>query len=580
MSTRPISIALAFAALLLAWPAWAKGTNPLVCGSCHDQGKKLRNSAHASLQCSTCHARHEQYPHPADIPKPACGSCHAREAQDYSQSVHGQAARRGNASAPDCSVCHGSAHEVVSTTSAEFRKTVPDTCGMCHADIAEQYRSSVHGQAVARGVIEAPVCTTCHGEHAILAPQNAASPVHTTNIPRTCAQCHANVELDRRFGLPPDRVLSFQTSIHGLALKAGSETVANCASCHGVHDILSSSDPKSTINPQNLATTCGKCHPGAGSRFALGPIHEVPGGGEPRVVGWVRAFYLVTIPFVIGLMFLHNVGDWVRKLIQRRITWSSAAAGAVLLGEFRTSEPGELRMLPFERVEHVLLLLSFIVLAWTGFALKYPDTWWARPLLIWEDGLQPRGLLHRIAAVVFMVVAGMHLVSLIASGRLRRHWQELWPRISDAREGLFNFAYNLGLRRAPPQLSSHGYIEKAEYWAVVWGTVIMASTGLMLWANKFILRWVPKSVLDVANAVHFYEAVLAGLAIVVWHFYSVIFDPDVYPMETAWLTGRSVKRKPREAAETEEGAPESPDEENAAVNPAGAKKIPDEHPPN
>jgi len=147
------------------------------------------------------------------------------------------------------------------------------------------------------------------------------------------------------------------------------------------------------------------------------------------------------------------------------------------------------------------------------------------------------------------------------------------------REGLLNFAYNLGLRRARPQLSSHGYVEKAEYWAVVWGAVVMILTGLMLWANEFTLKWLPKSVLDVATAVHFYEAVLAGLAIVVWHLYSVIFDPDVYPMETAWLTGRSVKRKrPEQLEALESDAAESIGEvrppEGVAVEPGEQKGPP------
>ena len=85
-------------------------------------------------------------------------------------------------------------------------------------------------------------------------------------------------------------------------------------------------------------------------------------------------------------------------------------------------------------------------------------------------------------------------------------------------------------------------MEKAEYWAVVWGAVVMASTGLLLWANNLAMRFLPKSWLDVATSVHFYEALLATLAIVVWHFYSIIFDPDVYPLNTAFLTGYSSKK--------------------------------------
>ena len=131
---------------------------------------------------------------------------------------------------------------------------------------------------------------------------------------------------------------------------------------------------------------------------------------------------------------------------------------------------------------------------------------------------------------------------------LLEHWRSLQLRRTDAGEALRGFGYNLGLLRTRPVLSPHCYIEKAEYWAVVWGTAVMAMTGVMLWANNLMMRLLPKSWLDLATTVHFYEAVLATLAIVVWHFYTVIFDPDVYPMDTAWLTGRTVRRRPAERA--------------------------------
>jgi len=547
MSARRIGTTLWIALLVAAWPGRAQDPPEPVCTSCHDQGKKLKDSAHASVACATCHPRHEEYPHPAGIPKPVCASCHSKEAQDYASGAHGQAVQSGNTSAPDCTLCHGSMHEIGRTDSWTFRKSIPDLCGGCHPAVADQFSQSVHGKAIQRGVADAPVCTNCHTAHMVLPPSSPTSSVNPEHIRDTCGQCHGNVRLSTRYGLPPDRVLSFDASFHGMALKAGNETVANCSSCHGIHLILTSSDPRSTINPKNLAKTCGQCHPGAGTRFAIGPVHEVA-STEPKAVRWARSFYLLLIPLVIGLMFVHQLGDWVRKVTQIRF---------VPGGQFRAMrqtdrETGELRMFGFERVQHLLLLASFTILVWTGFALKYPDGWWARPLLAWETRWPIRGIVHRVAAVVFMVVAGMHLVSLIVSGRLRRHWQELWPRASDATEALLNFAYNVGLRRSRPRLSDHSYIEKAEYWAVVWGAVVMIVTGLMLWANRFTLKWLPKSFLDLATTVHFYEAVLAGLAIVVWHFYSVIFDPDVYPMETAWLTGRSVKRKVQSADFTDD----------------------------
>ncbi len=504
------------------------------CSSCHDEGKKVAASAHADLGCSSCHEKHEAYPHPAGVPKPVCSQCHSDVAAQYSRSAHGQAVRKGNAAAPDCSVCHGGAHEAKPTLSAEFRKGIPDTCGMCHSEVSEQFRASVHGDAVSKGIAAAPVCTSCHGEHSILAKSNQASPVNASHIRETCGQCHANLQLSKRFGLPTDRIVSFDASFHGLASKAGSQSVANCASCHGFHKILASSDPKSSTNAKNLPETCGRCHPGAGTRFALGPIHQLPGDGEPEGVKWVRLAYSVLIPLTIGFMLLHNLGDWVRKLFALRfrpIRRTPPPHGA---------KP-EIRMYGFERFQHALTAISFIVLVWTGFALKYPDQWWARPLVAWEGSFPVRGIVHRIAAVVLMGIAGVHAVSLVVSRRLRDHWKELWPRRQDVPEAIVNFGYNMGFVSRRPPISSHSYIEKAEYWAVVWGTVIMGITGIMLWANNWMLRYMPKSVIDIATSIHLYEAILATLAIVVWHFYSVIFDPDVYPLETAFLNGVSVK---------------------------------------
>ena len=499
----------------------------LDCAGCHDQAKKLPKSAHAGLTCDTCHESHGEYPHKAGIPKPQCANCHADQAGDYESGVHGQARKHGDASAPDCGLCHGGAHELLSPASTAFRSAVPDTCGMCHAAVADQYRSSVHGQALTKGITQAPLCTDCHGEHKIVKPSNAASPVNAANIRQTCGSCHGDVRLSRKFGMPVDRLVSFDASYHGLAAKRGIETVSNCASCHGVHNILASSDPHSTINPKNLPKTCGQCHPGAGERFAIGQVHVIAGAGEPPALAFVRQFYLLVIPVTIGLMSLHNLGDWIRKLLRARF----AARPWIGRG------PAGLRMLPFERVEHSVLALSFMTLAWTGFALKFPDQWWARPLLLLGGSHDLRSLIHRVAASVFIAISVTHVVSLLASRRLRGHWMEMLPKLRDAREASANFAYNLGLGDSPPPRSAHSYIEKSEYWAVIWGAVVMGSSGILLWANSLALRLLPKLWLDVATSIHFYEATLAVLAILVWHLYSVIFDPDVYPLNTSFLTG-------------------------------------------
>jgi len=513
---------------------------PVECSSCHDQAAKLEKSAHTGLPCDTCHESHEKYPHPAGVPKPVCTTCHEEQGGDYAGSVHGLARKSGNESAPDCGMCHGSAHELLPPKSQAFRTAVPDTCGMCHNEVVEQYRTSVHGQALARGITQAPLCTDCHGEHNIVKHTNQASPVNAAHIRDTCGSCHGDVRLTRKFGMPADRLVSFDASFHGLAAKSGSQTVANCASCHGVHDILPSSDPKSKIYAKNLPKTCGQCHAGAGTRFAISQVHIAEGRTEPAPLRFVREFYLFLIPVTIGLMLLHNGGDWVRKLVRLRFARSLSR---------RQPEPpahAEIRMLPFERVQHALLVISFFTLVWTGFALKYSSQEWARPLLFMEGARSLRSVIHRIAAIVFMAVAITHLVSLIASRKLRGHWKEMLPNVNDPREALSNFAYNLGLGDRKPDRSAHSYVEKAEYWAVVWGAVVMVASGLFLWADSLVLKLLPKAWLDVATSVHFYEAVLATLAIVVWHLYSSIFDPDVYPLNTAFLIGSSVKKEEQE----------------------------------
>ncbi len=521
----------------------AKPANATDCAQCHDTGTKLAKSAHASLTCDTCHEQHDTYPHKAGVAKPVCATCHADQATDYAGSVHGLAQARGNQSAPDCSACHGGAHELSFAKSEAFRKAVPDTCGGCHAKVAEQYQASVHGQALARGVAQAPLCTDCHGEHNISKHTDGNSPVNAANIRMTCGGCHDNVLLTRKFGMPSDRLVSFDSSFHGLAAKGGSQTVANCASCHGVHNILASSDPKSTINAKNLPKTCGQCHSGAGRRFGISPVHVATASAEPLPLKWIRLIYVTIICVTIGLMLLHQGGDWVRKVI--RLRFASGHAGAEAAGSGETSivggAQGELRMFQFERIEHGLLVVSFVVLAWSGFALRYPDQWWARPLLLMEGARPMRSLIHRIAGAVFMGLSVGHLVSLIANRKLRNHWKELLPTLKDPGEAVSNFAYNLGLLRTPPGRSAHSYIEKAEYWAVLWGSIVMIGTGVALWANNLIMRLLPRIWLDAATSIHFYEAVLATLAVLVWHFYSVIFDPEVYPMNTAFLTGRKVK---------------------------------------
>jgi cytochrome b subunit of formate dehydrogenase len=198
-------------------------------------------------------------------------------------------------------------------------------------------------------------------------------------------------------------------------------------------------------------------------------------------------------------------------------------------------------------------MISFLILAYTGFGLKY-SSWWALPMR-WEAAIGLRGAVHRIAAVILLGALAWHAWNLASSPRLRACMSGLRLSRQDLSALVRALAYDLGLRATPPHGATFSYAEKVEYWAFLWGTLIMTVTGLLLWFENVSLRLLPSWLLDVATAIHFYEAILATLAILVWHFYWVIFDPEVYPMDLSWWHGPL--REPRARAATGDGGEEA-----------------------
>ena len=523
------------------------------CATCHaDQQTAYEHGIHAKAaaagntnvaKCQDCHGSvHEILPSSdpkskvarTNIPQ-TCGACHGQKFvmassgvssapfTSYQESVHGKAVAAGSETAAVCTDCHGE-HDILSATDPKSpinKFNVPVTCAKCHANIEQQYAQSIHGEAIARGNWQAPVCTDCHGIHSIKAPQDASSSVASANVKNTCGACHGSVRLSKEFGMPGGRVASYLASYHGMAQNVGSKTVANCASCHGVHNILPSTDPRSTINHANLAKTCGQCHPGANDKFITSKVH-LDGASKADfrevALNYIRRFYIWMIVCVIGGMVLHNLIILRKKLLLHRI-----------------GQPRILfRMTRAQRVQHLTLLISFFTLVLTGFALHYPSSWLA---MIFVNELV-RSYIHRIAGVVLIAVSLFHLWYVIKTADGRRLIKDMlpdWKDVTDARDA---FRYYLGYSDKRPMFGRFTYAEKMEYWALVWGMFVMASTGLMAWFKVGVGERVPGWWIDVAITIHFYEAVLATLAIVVWHLYGVIFDPDTYPMNWAWYDGK------------------------------------------
>ncbi|MBI4531990.1 MAG: cytochrome b/b6 domain-containing protein, partial [Candidatus Latescibacteria bacterium] len=461
----------------------------------------------------------------------------------YTHGVHGIALSRGMTDAASCNDCHGS-HRLQSAndpTSPIFRQNIPSTCSKCHNEVYQTYETGIHGQAVVAGNRDAPVCIDCHGEHEIIPPSDPASPVSPRNISTTCSACHEDVRLTERYGIPARRLVTYMDTYHGLANKAGVPVVANCASCHGAHDILPSSDPRSSINKANIPATCGKCHPNAGVNFAKGSVHLTPVEKEGRIIDYVKRFYILLIVVTIGGMCLHNGLDFLRRLKddyhRRKIHREEGDEEA---GEDRRY----LRWTLGERIQHWILAVSFITLAITGFALKYPEAFWVAPLIKNGQAMDWRGIVHRIAAVIFIALSLYHVGYIVFTRRGREQLKAMMWRRSDLREVRQMLLVNTGLEKEPPAFDRFTYTEKSEYWALIWGGIVMGVTGLLLWFENTAMTYLPKWLLDVATVVHLYEAWLATLAIVVWHFYAVIFNPQVYPlnwsMMTGWLTEKEM----------------------------------------
>lgn len=531
---------------------------PGKCAACHEQQvKDLAGSAHGKAAkagdadapgCANCHGPVHRLLASSDPGSPVakknlpdtCAACHgnkeflsrhhipvAHPVESYRQSVHARAVAAGK-NAATCSDCHGSHGIAVGREAGSpiNHWNVAETCGRCHADIAKKYLAGVHGQAMLGGVRDSPVCTDCHGEHGILAHTEAGSRVNAARVSMdTCARCHSDERLAERYNLPTDRVPSYADSFHGLSISEGSQTVANCSSCHGVHDIFRSSDPRSMVHPANLSKTCGRCHNGAGERFAIGAVHVQTGGGpaHPSVL-WVRWIYWVLIPVTLFFMITHNALDFFSKLFRPRPRPASPLQAVRMNFHFRLAHWG--------------IMLSFPTLVFTGFALKYPAKWWAQPFLLWESHIAFRGTLHRVAAVVLLAATLYHAIHLAVNKRDRGILKALLPRWRDFANVIQSLRFNLGLSREEPKFGRFSYPEKIEYWAFLWGTAVMALSGFLLWFNNFTLRFFPKWLADAATAVHFYEALLATFSILLWHFYLVIFDPAVYPMDLSWLHGR------------------------------------------
>jgi len=298
-----------------------------------------------------------------------------------------------------------------------------------------------------------------------------------------------------------------------------------CVDCHNPHKILPKSHAESSINEKNILKTCSKCHTNATQTFANSYSHTSQDNAAVNIESTVKLIYFWLIVIVIGGMFLHNLLILIHEL---RIRYKKSKE-QIRIPRFTSNE----------LIQHTTLLTSFIVLAITGFMLKYPDSVFGKMMISLGFTEVIRQWVHRISAVVMIVLSLYHALYLVFTVRGREVLFGLFPRYSDLTQGINTVLYYMHLTKKHPEYDNYNYIEKMEYWALIWGTMVMGMTGLVLWFPTIVGNWAPIWLIKVSEIVHFYEAVLATLAIVVWHWFFVIFHPKEYPVSFTVFNGQT-----------------------------------------
>ena len=218
-----------------------------------------------------------------------------------------------------------------------------------------------------------------------------------------------------------------------------------------------------------------------------------------------------------------------------------------------------MRMNLADRIQHIVLIITFLVLIVTGLPLIFYEIKFLKWIFSPQRSFYIRGILHRVAAVALILNIIWHTLYTVFTSRGRDNFKELIPKFKDFKDafkifwhhtGFTRFLYRRGilkkffeshpywLFKEPPKYSRYNFIEKFEYWAVGWGSVVMIISGFFMWNVELSLSIFPLWVHNIFIIVHGYEAILAFLAVIIWHMYNVHLNPESFPMSKIWLNGK------------------------------------------
>jgi cytochrome b subunit of formate dehydrogenase len=514
------------------------------CEGCHAESiATFRGSVHATrahldddaANCGKCHGNLHTLPRRAGLEAPlgpinqmeTCGQCHQDMMEGYLHSSHAKARLvKGLNSAPSCTDCHGT-HNVLSKENDESRTSrdrSPETCGRCHEFILVKWRDKgAHGKLWMEGNTRGPICIDCHRAHDVQDPTSLAMRRH---FPGECGNCHVKYNE------------TYSDSFHGQATELGRRAAAMCADCHTPHESLAQQDPASTIHPDNLSVTCGRCHTGTLSKgfLSFDPHNDPTDAADNRYVHWTYVAMVALLLGVFGFFSLHLL-LWLQRIVVGKLRGEIKAT--------RHGGPGQYvrRFSRSQVFTHVTVVVSFLLLAATGLPLKFSAEPWAKELASLLGGQEVTGFLHRLAAIVTFGYFGFHVVKTLIKSFSRQHRDMLWgprslvPQPVDLADLWFNLRYFLYLG-PQPKFGRWTYWEKFDYMAVFWGVAVIGVSGLMLWLPGLFTSFLPGWMLNVAWIIHAEEALLATGFIFLFHFFHTHLRPESFPLDPVIFLGK------------------------------------------
>lgn len=520
------------------------------CRNCHTEEAYLEGftrSVHGHNGCMSCHKEIDDLDAHVSgrsrMPVANCSGCHRDITSRYRRDVH---AVKQNMI---CQDCHRNIH--FTRRSDQFtRSTQMKNCFQCHAK--EEYALLGHGKSVLEGNQDSAGCSDCHGLHNIPSynpglERDAASAREAYT--RRCMACHADIKISKRNNMSTKAAQSYDGTYHGKMIDLGfPQRVAGCADCHGGHNSLPQTDPRSTLHPDNLVIACKACHQGIHKRFASFVAHpDISSAKKYPFLYWTEIVMSSLLAVLFLFCFTHAALWWRRVYFDKNEPITPTAIVDVSAETEGRSGRQIQRFSPVSRGLHIVLMFSFFALLLTGIPLKFHDAAWAKTMMGLWGGAYRAGMFHRLAAVVlcFLMLCILFLCLRYLSSKgpyrsLRERLvgpDSLFPNLKDGRDlmGMIRWFFNRG---DMPVFDRWTYWQKLDFIIIFSAMTILGGSGLLLWFPEFWSHVLPGWIFNVAVIIHSEMAFLVAIFVFSIHFFNNHLLPGKFPLEISIFTGR------------------------------------------